>query len=563
MGNTYSVASVIYEQASSVVAGCYDEIKIYVGASSDSLFTDTNLAAHYKMAEIASAPIEIGLKKVYTGRYVGFVVYSEQSDYGVLVSELAVFEAEEIDLSGNLLAGKTPKSVSTSSCTADAEGTRADMTDGVLYANSGAYWKCTDWGGACSATLTYDLGEIKSMDSFLYEHGNGGASDGGYDEIKIYVSDSESTLFNANNLLVHYKEAEKGSALPISIPLGYSVSGQYVGFVVYAEKTDYGVKIGELAAFASKDVNLIGGKTAAIMNGTSLQGDIAHLTDGIIASGNVASVDTGVDNNGQSEFVFELDNMTTLEKVFIASVAGETKYYLYAGDVYVSDSIDDLWNKDNVALSFNYGYNSAERCYTYDLEQPVTGKYVGFSFPFDSTNNEWWYRARVAELGVYGTEHVQVNNGAQVRNPAATDNYALRFSFDVYNTGVAYVSENPKESSDYTGDLTNAYIKLAGESYKLKAMGAIVSNTGEFGEALTKEDIDNGSTVDVPAVNLYNVAEGVVTYTAVVKNIPAAYADTPLYAASYVTYETAEGDVTVYGDVISRTVGGVLSEVNA
>lgn len=584
--------------------------KVYVGNDPETLFADANLALNHQKAMASVDPFLLfDLSDSYSGQYVGFSFYHPSasecnwSDYWggyASVTELGVYNVNKTvtigmtSVSGdnvlevhdeNLLAGLVP--VLTGTTHINDATTLSRVSDGAVDAAAEIRpFSGADAHATGNVTFYFDLGEAKTINQILLAGRESLAKKRYLYNGKVYVGNDPEALFTDANLALNHQQT-MGTVDPyLFFTLNGNYTGQYVGFSIYhpsAEQcgwSDYWngyASVAELAAYYDADLyknidvatsiptdtNLIAGKTAIPAAGASIQGDIAHLTDGSIEANNVASADTGSDNNGTAEFAFKLDNATEIEKLFIASQAGETKYYLYDSYVYVSDSLEGLYSGDNLVVNAKYGYNKAARCYTYTLDEPVTGTYVGFAFSVSSTNNEWWWRARVAELGVYGTEHVQVNNGAQVRNATATDNFALRFSFDVYNTGVAYANETPQESNDYTGDLTNAYIKLAGKSYKLKAMGAIVSSTDEFGEELTKEDTGNGYTVDVPAVNLYNVAEGVVTYTAVVTQIPAAYADTPIYAASYITYETDEGDVTVYGDVISRTVSGVLAEANA
>ena len=162
--------------------------------------------------------------------------------------------------------------------------------------------------------------------------------------------------------------------------------------------------------------------------------------------------------------------------------------------------------------------------------------------------------ADIVYAGITGTElpeYIRTMSsktlGGQVRD-GAND---LRFGFDLIADGVAYADANPAASGNYARDLSAATVNVEGKAYALKDFGAVVSVNADSELVVNAED---ELVKTVSATNLYAVAEGKATYTAVVTGIPEAYTDTAIYARPYFIYNDGEKDVVVYGDVISRTL---------
>lgn len=265
------------------------------------------------------------------------------------------------------------------------------------------------------------------------------------------------------------------------------------------------------------------------------------------------ATDTGDAKDGWGRLIFTLDDLSDIEKVSFTSSAEGSSFYLYKVAVYVSDTKAELFNEKNRVVNHNYNQGEVDRSYTYTLEQAARGKYVGFTVRTDGEG--WYYCARIAELNVYGTacDNPLVSIGAQLRNPKATDKYALRFKFGVANRGIDYAD---REVS-YAADISGATVTVNGESRKVAELGAIVSNDPAAANGLTL-DMLSKYTLKVVAENLYEVEDGMAQYTAVITKIPADKTGTNLYAVPYVTYETDNGTATVYGELLTRTVAQFL-----
>lgn len=147
-----------------------------------------------------------------------------------------------------------------------------------------------------------------------------------------------------------------------------------------------------------------------------------------------------------------------------------------------------------------------------------------------------------------------VNLGGQIRSKDAAGNTALRFGFDLTCSGVSYADPDHADNN-YTRKLDNAKVTFYGKEYELVDFGAVL--TRDANANMTKEgaEADPNMVKWVPANNLYEVYEnGTIRYTAVVTNVPENYLNTQIYARTYVTYRDGNNEVTLYGDVFSRSV---------
>jgi len=135
------------------------------------------------------------------------------------------------------------------------------------------------------------------------------------------------------------------------------------------------------------------------------------------------------------------------------------------------------------------------------------------------------------------------NKGAQKQQVAeGATTTALRYGFDLACTGVTKAADHSRVIAD------NATVTLDGKSYKLVDFGALLSTTEEA-------DLSMNSAYNIygiRAYNLYNVENGVVTYTVGVSNMSLVQPDKMLYARAYVTYELTDGtQMTAYGEKVA------------
>ena len=553
----------------------------YVADDADGLFTAAHRALSYNYGTdgcnqwVAVAtngravrPVMLfDLSAFYTGRYIGFEIVKPAAanmnwqDWGAgfLISELGAYYSAPADgvinaavsalpEEASLIAGKTAVKGAGQS---DRDGTQLSaLTDGDLTTTYS-----TDSGSANDgwARLTYTLDSTAFIDRVLIASM---ATESRYYLFRgeVYISEEADALWSEDNRVLAYSYGQSNAARSYLYTLPQAYSGQYIGFKTWVNGDGWwsAARFGQLAVYGSQPTDLIAGKTAELGAGqTNRGGDIAYLTDGDRST--VFATDSGDANDGWARLVFTLDTLSDIERITLTSSAEGSSYYLYSGAVYVSDTKEELFLEKNQVVAYSYGQGNAARSYTYALAQAARGAYVGFTVRTDGDG--WWYCARIAELNVYGSACATplVSKGAQLRNPAAADRYALRFLFGAANRGIAYA-----DPAAYTADMTAATVIVDGESRRIVELGAIVSNDPAAAAGLTLESVNGGKTKKVEAKKLYSVEEGMALYTAVVTEIPAKHRDTPLYAVPYITYATESGTATVYGELLTRSVGEFL-----
>ena len=98
-----------------------------------------------------------------------------------------------------------------------------------------------------------------------------------------------------------------------------------------------------------------------------------------------------------------------------------------------------------------------------------------------------------------------------------------------------------------------------GQAYRLLRVGAVMSNDTTVGgdEALmTLDSVNDDTTKDVPAVYMLTVSDSGCQFAVRVVNIPAQYADHPIYARPYYVFEKDGQEIVVYGTIYSRSYNG-------
>ena len=553
----------------------------YVADDADELFTAAHRALSYNYGTDgcnqwgavatngrAVRPVMLfDLSACYTGRYIGFEIVKPAAasmnwqDWGAgfLISELGAYYSAPADGVINaavsalpeetsLIAGKTAEKGAGQS---DRDSTQLSaLTDGNLTTTYS-----TDSGSANDgwARLTYTLDSTAFIDRVLIASM---ITESKYYLFRgeVYISEEKSTLWNSENRAFSYNYKQGTAARNYLYTLPEAHVGKYIGFKTWVNGNEWwsAARFGQLAVYGSQPTDLIAGKTAELGAGqTNRGGDIAYLTDGDRST--VFATDSGDANDGWARLVFTLDTLSDIERITLTSSAEGSSFYLYSGAVYVSDTKEELFLKKNQVVAYSYGQGNAARSYTYALAQAARGAYVGFTVRTDGDG--WWYCARIAELNVYGTacDNPLVSIGAQLRNPKATDGYALRFKFGVANQGIAYAN---REVS-YAANISGATVVVNGENRTVVELGAVVSNDPAAANGLTL-DMLSKRTLKVVAENLYEVEDGMAQYTAVITKIPADKTGTNLYAVPYVTYETDDGTATVYGELLTRTVAQFL-----
>ena len=275
------------------------------------------------------------------------------------------------------------------------------------------------------------------------------------------------------------------------------------------------------------------------------------------------------------QLTFDLGESTAIGRIVVGFPAEDTAgNNPSVGVIYVADTEEELFTAGAVQATWSYLTNNgnnwgniqtvSDKGVALDLPEEVTGRYVGFKI---SEAGNVGYGVNLSEIGIYAKETPAAcltSLGASVRNAAnhqPGEPYALRFGFTAADTTAKYRAEDPKAAGDYTGDWGT--VTVDGKTYPITRMGAMVTRQSlRYADVLVDPAQLNGKTAaDVPALRLADVDEetGLVTYTAVVVNVPDGKADQRLYARPYIQYTDDDGNtVTLLGEIIGRSVQDVL-----
>lgn len=166
----------------------------------------------------------------------------------------------------------------------------------------------------------------------------------------------------------------------------------------------------------------------------------------------------------------------------------------------------------------------------------------------------------IKEIAAYTNKPVAtVNNlGVQVRGDAVDGKMALRFVFELPCVGIGYRDPDPNCMSFRRALTADSKATVDGVLQTVTDFGAILSLDANSG--LTAAEVDSNLVIKVPALNLYNVEDGKVIYTAVITNVPESYngRTTFIYARPYVACEVNGETVYAYGDEIKRCVDSTV-----
>ena len=116
-------------------------------------------------------------------------------------------------------------------------------------------------------------------------------------------------------------------------------------------------------------------------------------------------------------------------------------------------------------------------------------------------------------------------------------------------------------NSRHQANLNSATVNPYGDeqAYTLLRMGAVVTNQAAIGtseQTMTIESANGETVVDVAAKILWSVSGDGCQYAVRVTNVPAANADTLIYARPYYVFEKDGEEIVVYGDIVSRSYNG-------
>lgn len=217
--------------------------------------------------------------------------------------------------------------------------------------------------------------------------------------------------------------------------------------------------------------------------------------------------------------------------------------------------------KNGKSYAFTYWYKANKSGANITLKGTTTQTQYAYEW---AANGEW--TKVTAAFTVEGDTALILNlcgGGNGVAEDVYLDDVSLIEQDSGAPLGVAFlmdleargVARNQRSETN----LDNAKVDVYGdgEEYRLVEMGALMTNKSSVGidkASFTREAIDTENrVVDVPAVYLYGVSETTATFAVRVVNVPSRHANTVIYARPYYVFEKDGEEITVYGDIYSRS----------
>ena len=192
----------------------------------------------------------------------------------------------------------------------------------------------------------------------------------------------------------------------------------------------------------------------------------------------------------------------------------------------------------------------------------LTGVDTGIQYAYTWANAGEWTQVTASFL-VKGDTALCLNvcgGGAGTAEDVYLDDLFMR---KVSNLGVAFLMKldaiGATYNEEYVGDLSNAVVDVYGDGndYKLVKMGALLTNKASIGTDISTFNHDyqdvGDRLADVEAVKLNGVTSTTVSYVVRLVGIPYAHSNTVIYARPYYVFEKDGEEITVYGDVYSRS----------
>ena len=455
---------------------------------------------------------------------------------------------------------------------------------------------------------------VSSDPSTLYEPANRVAAysyvneDGSYGRNNATITDAA--------LVLEMNRSVEGRYVGFAFPMNNSASGNS-GQLRVTELGAYGTVVGEIGdplylnSTAQADAvtyagdNLVESMVEKLLTDESYAG-IATYRDGKLtrvqyqlpanlADGLVAGINAPNSNNAQGLFysetayrsftdprtasmahlVFDLEKITPIAKVLIGYANdSQVQYRQWAGQVYVSETLETLYADASLIGSWSYLENGAlpgsfgDKGVVFELPQPRSGRYVSLVVPvnFQSPANA----VRFQEIGIYAstvqglgsqirTEGTDLVSGAESAGARAD----IRFATALSIPGVTV------DADTHEADYTNASVVVNGVRYPVIGAGTLVARRSQVTradasaeEALTFENTAAYGGAVVPAAKIYDdtgydaaTGKGALIYTVVISHVPCAYYTEALYARGYVQYDRGNGDYGyLYGDVLCKSV---------
>lgn len=402
-------------------------------------------------AAITPLAAQYVLDEAKTGRYVGFRLYVCGSNWysQIRVGELAVYGEDSLTVTelNTTNANLLPRNNLLAGVRALTGGFAPIQDSDIGREVNGVIGGVTQSGaeeGRLSITekkLSYLLPSTQTIDRILVAGSIGDSTAFGSDGVdnqhmkayKVYISDSQNTLWNDANCVLSYVNpiTASGEGICQLIQLTTPATGRYVGFELSAGA--YGeVRVSELGVYAAQpattaikeydyrklptDKNLLTG--LAPKGTTASVGFIASYegTDGLLCRVNVPQSFTnqmgvsGMSATTPAAFYYDLGAETTLDRLLFGNNGsdGGSTYMEPYYQIFAGDDPETLFS--GTPLVDNQDAKSAQ-AFLHTLAQPVTARYVGYRIGGVSG------AGRIADLGVYAADTAALATHGTLTDP--------------------------------------------------------------------------------------------------------------------------------------------------
>jgi hypothetical protein len=444
----------------------FSKYELYLSETEAGLFDVANLYYTYDPASWLATQTLTAAGDPIKAKFFGFKMYKSANaaasyldfdDLGVYgtpldlppdpitVSTAADMTQEQFDALGvSLIGGLSPviRDNTDAAVTPNRDETRTviNWTDGkIAAANSYMLNKSTAYKDGPHATVTYEMDFTATIDSvllFAHPPGNAPYLPGQYE---IYVSGSETTLFDAGNKVTGYDNTSAPTAVQkFTFNLGKPV-GKFIGFKILKQTAgapDDGSRFRELAVYGSLNAeedwgytldkpadltqvefnalgdNLLSGLSPVVLDNAAKvvvldadpSGTTANWTDNSLTSGYLLKKADAYKDGPAAYLRYDLGAGVQVDKLALVNdPAGITGVY----QLYVSDEAETLFNAEKLAAAFdNTEDNGAIQVFTYGGRKP-SGRYYGVKV-LRQTVSAAQDGIRFLEIGVYGTRQASV-----------------------------------------------------------------------------------------------------------------------------------------------------------
>lgn len=403
-----------------------------------------------------------------TGRYVVIetAAGAQLGAYAASAQEIgSSAHAAMLPVGDNLLVGIKPlvynaakavavtsgKAVTEKDLLAKVQAEYLKATDGLmtgLNVNGDSYkmsYPQYDGRGAARVQVYYDIKKSMPIQQILLAVSGADKPASRLNGYKLYLSDRLDTLFDEASCVADRND----NGLNLAVVHSVDKTARYFGFEIQTGEYDQ-VRLAEIGLYtapvaagqvpAIKDVastatvvkkpltavNLLAGKQPLNTAGSN---SWDKATDGILPG--VADADGGktavtVTPDSWTQITYDLGKIYDLDSVLVGnSLEESTLYRLRWGKVYVSDTLDNLYDAANLAVDYTAVNKQA---FTIALDG-VVGRYVGFSFYALPANGkygereyaDWNGHIRIGELGVYGELYVDSIPVVEIAGTADAD----------------------------------------------------------------------------------------------------------------------------------------------